>query len=309
VSVLLLTYNHERYVAEALESILAQQADIEVLICEDCSTDRTREIVQEFREAHRDCVRLFLSDHNLNDNSVMTRAWRSARGRYIAILDGDDYWTDPYKLQKQVDYLEQHEEVFVCGHAVNVINEAGQIINNSKFDIYQDRYITAEGLVTDYGIPTLSMVFRNNKMLPASEVFRDVFNADTFMIAYFANFGGAYIMKEVMGTYRQHRKGLWTGPTAHEVVDHSHETFSRIPMVLSSDLRAVGYLVLLYHALCKDYSWRRKLTNIPYASMMLISHLRLRSMKCITGLIAKKMRQLLRTSILGQRVRVNAVER
>jgi glycosyltransferase involved in cell wall biosynthesis len=238
----------------------------------------------------------------------MTRAWRSARGRYIAILDGDDYWTDPYKLQKQVDYLEQHEEVFVCGHAVNVINEAGQIINNSKFDIYQDRYITAEGLVTYYGIPTLSMVFRNNKMLPASEVFRDVFNADTFMIAYFANFGGAYIMKEVMGTYRQHRKGLWTGLTAHEVVDHSHETFYRIPMVLNSDLRAVGYLVLLYHALCKDYSWRRKLTAIPYASMMLISHLRFRSMKCITGLIAKKTRQLIRTSILGQRVRVNPVE-
>lgn len=304
VSVILVTYNHDEYVAQAMESIFAQKTlfDIEVLISEDCSTDGTRGIIQKFHEQNPGRVRLFLSHRNLNDNSVMTRAWQCARGRYIAILDGDDYWTDPHKLQRQVDFLEQHPETFLCGHAVNVIDETGKIINNSKFEIYQSRYITPEGLITDYGIPTLSMIFRNNKMIPASNIFCDVFNADTFMVAYFANFGGAYVMKQVMGTYRQHRKGVWTGLSAREVVDHSHKTFSRIPMILRSELKAIGYLVLLYHAVCKDYSWRRKLTVIPYAAIMLIIHIRYRSLKSISGIIFKKALELFKNDHLGAKL-------
>ena len=89
-------------------------------------TDGTRGIIRKFHEQNPGRVRLFLSHRNLNDNSVMTRAWQCARGRYIAILDGDDYWTEPHKLQRQVDFLEQHPETFLCGHAVNVIDETGR---------------------------------------------------------------------------------------------------------------------------------------------------------------------------------------
>src|SRR5262245_39450314 len=130
VSVLLVTFNHESYIEQALEGIMAQQATfpIEVLISEDCSSDRTRVIVQKFPEEYPDHVRLFLSERNLNDNTVTTRAWEAARGRYIAMLDGDDYWTDPFKLQKQIDFLEEHPDIFVCGHAVDIIDETGHII-------------------------------------------------------------------------------------------------------------------------------------------------------------------------------------
>jgi hypothetical protein len=112
------------------------------------------------------------------------------------------------------------------------------------------------------------------------------------MLAYFANFGGAYIMNEVMGTYRKHSRGIWTRLTSREAADHSTKTLSRIPMVLRSDLKSLGFLLLLYHSVCIDYSWPRKLKVIPYAAVMLIIHLRYRSLKCILETIAKRTVQL-----------------
>ena len=93
VSVVLLTYDHERHIAQAIESVLAQRADfgVELLITEDCSTDRTREIVLAFAAEHPGRIRTFLSERNLNSNEVTARAIRAARGRFLAFLDGDDF--------------------------------------------------------------------------------------------------------------------------------------------------------------------------------------------------------------------------
>src|SRR5688500_19141445 len=95
VSVLLVTYNHERYIAQALESVLAQQTtfSVEVLVSEDYSTDGTRAILLDYRRCHPHRIRLLLSERNLNTNEVTTRAIAAARGEYLAILDGDDWWT------------------------------------------------------------------------------------------------------------------------------------------------------------------------------------------------------------------------
>ena len=113
VSVIVVTYRHEAFIAQAVESALSQKTDfpIEILISEDCSPDRTREIVTDLQRRHPETIRLFLSERNQNDNEVITRAWKVARGRYIACLDGDDYWTDPLKLQKQVEFLDQHPDI------------------------------------------------------------------------------------------------------------------------------------------------------------------------------------------------------
>jgi glycosyltransferase involved in cell wall biosynthesis len=100
VSVLVVTYNHARFVREALDSALAQRLPqpFEILVSEDCSTDGTREIVQEYAERRPHLIRLLLSERNLHSNQVVARGFRAARGRYLALLDGDDYWTDEGKL-------------------------------------------------------------------------------------------------------------------------------------------------------------------------------------------------------------------
>ena len=102
-TVLLVTYNHSAYIRQAVESVLAQEADFEweVLITEDCSTDGTREIVQEYADRHPERIRLLLSKLNQNDNEVVSRGIDAARGTYLALLDGDDYWLGPRKLELQ----------------------------------------------------------------------------------------------------------------------------------------------------------------------------------------------------------------
>ena len=94
-----------------------------------------RAIIKALQQAHPARIRLFVSTRNQNDNEVFTRALAAARGEYIAILDGDDYWTDPLKLQKQVRFMDQNPDIFICGHAVRQIDAGGDVLSASKFDI------------------------------------------------------------------------------------------------------------------------------------------------------------------------------
>src|SRR5215210_6358212 len=112
VSVVVVTYNHEKFIAETLNSILGQITDFafEVIVSEDCSTDSTRRILMEYCDANPKTVKLVLSRENLNTNFVLERAVRAAAGEYIAIVDGDDYWISKHKLQRQADFLDCHSD-------------------------------------------------------------------------------------------------------------------------------------------------------------------------------------------------------
>jgi len=114
VSVCMVTYNHAPYIAQAIEGVLQQETSfpIELIIGEDCSTDRTREIVLNFQRKYPNIIRVITSLKNVGANKNVERTRIACRGKYIAFCDGDDYWHDPYKLRKQVDYLEDHPK---CG--------------------------------------------------------------------------------------------------------------------------------------------------------------------------------------------------
>src|SRR5438128_1378970 len=116
VSVILVTYNHGQYVAEALDSILGQQTQFpfELIITEDCSTDGTRDIVTAYANKNPDKIRVLFSESNINTNYVMSRAIAVARGEYVALIDGDDFWTCKKKLQRQVDFLDARSECSLC---------------------------------------------------------------------------------------------------------------------------------------------------------------------------------------------------
>ena len=112
VSVLLITYNQKDYIAQAIESVLMQKTDFpfEVLIGDDCSTDGTSAIVGSYADAHPDQIRLVGSEHNVGGIANERRLMEQAQGKYLAFLEGDDFWTDEYKLQKQVDFLERNPD-------------------------------------------------------------------------------------------------------------------------------------------------------------------------------------------------------
>lgn len=116
VSVIMTTYNHERYIAEAIESVLRQQTSfgVEIVVGEDCSTDRTMAIVRDYERQYPDGIRVVTSAENVGWRRNYRRTIAAARGKYIALLDGDDYFTHRKKLQMQVELLEQYPDVGMC---------------------------------------------------------------------------------------------------------------------------------------------------------------------------------------------------
>jgi hypothetical protein len=119
----------------------------------------------------------------------------------------------------------------------------------------------------------VSALFRNNGAIPPCEVFNDVYNADSFLYAYFANFGGGYVSRQVMGAYRVHPGGALSGLDGRQATDHRNTTLWRIPIVMDRRTRAVAYAACLAHALWEDYSWPRRLRQIPYAALMTLVYI------------------------------------
>lgn len=127
LSVIMTTYNHERYIAEAIESVLRQQTSfrVEIVIGEDCSTDRTLNIARDYQSMYPECIRIVTSEENVGWRKNYRRTIAAAKGKYIALLDGDDYFTHRKKLQMQVDMLESNPEAGMCYTRSERVDEAG----------------------------------------------------------------------------------------------------------------------------------------------------------------------------------------
>jgi glycosyltransferase involved in cell wall biosynthesis len=172
LSVMVITYNHERYIRAALDSIVEQQTTfaMEVVIGEDCSTDGTRAILLEYQARHPSLLRLLLHEHNMGVSHNWETTVQACRGKYIALLEGDDYWTSPHKLQKQVDFLEAHPDYSLCCHRIRVAYEAGSAVRQSAIVAAHDHAeLTLNDITREWAIATASVVFRRQllKELPA----------------------------------------------------------------------------------------------------------------------------------------------
>ncbi len=146
LSVIFITYNHEKYVERALRSVLSQETgfSFEVVVGEDCSTDKTREILKRTAEDYpekKDLVRFLFREKNLGRPTLnVYQTTKECRGEYLAYLEGDDYWSDPHKLQKQVDFLEEHKEYIACTHSCKMIDENGEEIKDGEILKVGDLY-------------------------------------------------------------------------------------------------------------------------------------------------------------------------
>lgn len=208
VSVFMITYNHEKYISQAIEGVLMQQTSFkyEIVIGEDCSTDSTREIVVSYKKKYSDRIKLLLHDVNIGaiNNHIVT--FNACNGKYIAFCEGDDYWTDPYKLQKQVDFLEKNPKANFCFHRVkSSIQKEKKIITISKGEKINKKHFTKDYLM---GIPTatLSFVTRNNFKFP--KWFNTVYAGDKFTMLLSSLKGYGFCLPEYMGVYRVHESNI-----------------------------------------------------------------------------------------------------
>lgn len=135
VSVMMVTYNHEHYISQAIEGVIMQITSfrIELVIGEDCSTDSTRKICEKYKNKYPQLIRLLTTESNLGMIQNGNRTLKACTGKYIALNDGDDYWTDPYKLQKQVDFLESNEDYGLVWTDIDFYVQSSGVINKSVF--------------------------------------------------------------------------------------------------------------------------------------------------------------------------------
>lgn len=219
VSVIVTTYNHQSYIEECLNGILRQKTNFpfEIILGEDASADGTREICIRYAKKYPDVIRLFLHDRSNvikiggkpTGRYNLLYGFSKAQGKYIALCEGDDFWTDESKLQKQVDFMEKHSDYALVFHPVKVFYE------NSEYPI--KNYPALSSKASDFTVKELlhqNFIQTNSVMYRAQNydnLVVDVMPGDWYLHLYHAKYGRIGFIKKVMSAYRRHDKGLWWG--------------------------------------------------------------------------------------------------
>ncbi|MEI4488698.1 glycosyltransferase [Frigidibacter sp. MR17.14] len=214
VSVVLQTYNHEAYVAGAIDSVLMQEASfgIELIVTEDRSTDGTWAVVESYLSRGDPRIRALRSDTNLNSAEVTTRALRAARGTFIAYLDGDDHWTDPRKLAKQVAYLRDDPFCSMCYHDVVVIDHDAQVIQPSFRATHPAPPIASHReMIRENFVAGPSPMYRASALRALPEWFDALEFGDWALYLCAAMHGHLGYLPDPMAAYRVHAGGYWSG--------------------------------------------------------------------------------------------------
>jgi glycosyltransferase involved in cell wall biosynthesis len=210
VSVLTLTCDHEAYVEQSVRSALMQETDfpVRIAIGEDCSTDRTRDIVQALHAQHPDRIRLVLQERNVGMLRNFAATLAACSGSYVAFLEGDDFWTDPLKLQRQVDYLEAHPGCALCFHPVRCLGPAGDVARNVFPPVAPVTRV--DDLLRGNYVPACSVVMRRSAIPPLPAWFLGLKLYDWPLWVLAAEHGSLDRLPQEMATYRIHAAAAWS---------------------------------------------------------------------------------------------------
>ncbi|UVF18436.1 glycosyltransferase [Microvirga terrae] len=212
VSVLVVAYNHERYIRQALESVMSQQTDFqfEVIVSEDASTDRTRHIIHSIAERWPDRIHVIESERNLRSNEAVARGLRAAQGKYVSLLDGDDYWISNSKLQTQASFLDENPHCTAIFH--NALVARGGTIGPQRWTPSNQRDFSG-----------LDDIWRGNPFATCAGMLRlaPIKDVPEWYTAFFpltdwplyilcAEKGKIAFQDENVGVYRMHDGGLFS---------------------------------------------------------------------------------------------------
>jgi glycosyltransferase involved in cell wall biosynthesis len=255
VSVLITTYKHEKFIAQTIESALMQETrfPFEIVIGEDCSPDDTRRIVEAYQRDHPDTIRLIARERNLSSGNFVA-TYAECRGTYVAILEGDDYWTSSDKLQSQADALDAHPEWVLCFHTVRIVRD-----DRSKpphaFPQLEKEAFTLDDILKKNFIPTCSVMFRNGVIGQFPEWYFSLPIGDWPLFIMLAQHGELGYLNRVMADYRRHSEGLWTRMDDFSQAERSLETLGQMRQLLDSQRRArlTDQIVVEYITLAAEH--------------------------------------------------------
>jgi glycosyltransferase involved in cell wall biosynthesis len=244
VTVVVTTFNQIAFIDQAIRSVLMQETSFpfDLLVADDASTDGTREVVRRLDVENPGRIRCFFPDANMGNGggTIFRHALALCRAPYVALLDGDDYWTSSQKLQKQIDLLERRRDCIGAFHRVDILDqESGRVIGTMPVSVDKELY-TLDDFVSGTAVSSSSTVFRSD-LLPQLPDW--IFNSpygDWGLQATYAARAPLAFLPERMGVYRKHRHGVWSGLDAVQrfeiLVEQTATMPERFPAV---DLRRV----------------------------------------------------------------------
>jgi len=209
VSIIVPTYNHEKYIARSLDSIFMQETDCdcEILVGDDASTDSTPDILKQYVEKYPGRIKLFLREQNLGGTRNSYELLMAATGKYIATLEGDDYWTDSKKLQKQIDFLEDNPGFIGTCHKFDVVDSDGNFIKKKINWVKHKKVFTLADFQGVYLPSQPSTFVRRNIYLDKSKDYSFLYKinkmiSDRTAVLLYLSRGDFYCFDDVMSVYR-----------------------------------------------------------------------------------------------------------
>lgn len=229
VSICCITYNHELYIKKCIEGFLMQETDFafEIIIHDDASTDNTATIIKEYQAKHPHLFNCIFQNENQfeKQNSLFKIVFPMAKGKYIAMCDGDDYWTDKKKLQKQIDFLERNDDYVLCGHETLVMNYTNsnvtqELFSNLRGFQLKNDFTDVEFITSIYPFHFSSIVFKN--VLDLNEKFQNIFfrtwSGDNALYIALAHFGKIHCLNDVMSVYNIRSNGFTAKRFGHNLI-------------------------------------------------------------------------------------------
>lgn len=212
VSIKCLAYNHEKFIRETLEGFVMQKTNFrfEAIVHDDASTDGTAAIIREYAEKYPDIIRPIYETENQyskKDGSLSRIMHEACNGKYIAMCEGDDYWTDSYKLQKQVDFLEANQDYVMCSHFWDEYQQETSEISRCR-NVKSKTYTLRNLIDEEWLYQPLTVVYRAS-ILQIEEEYKVM--RDTVLFYRLLKHGKGFCFPDTMGVYRLHSGGVWTG--------------------------------------------------------------------------------------------------
>lgn len=258
LSIVCITYNHARFIRDALNGFVMQKTNFpfEILVHDDASTDGTADVIREYEAKYPDLFRCVYQTENQwgKKDPCKDFLFPMVQGKYVALNEGDDYWTDENKLQKQVDFMELHPDFSVCFHPV-IVHWDDDSRTDTVFPTKKERFnktvLTLDDLLKHNFIQTNSVVYRwrfhqdSLNLVP-----RNILPGDYFLHLLHAQVGKIGFLNDVMSVYRRHRGGIWTGKDKQAAKDKFWNAVHALTAekYTLAPVWAVGKLAALYRA-------------------------------------------------------------
>ena len=244
VSICCITYNHAKFIEQALESFIFQKTDFdfEIIVSDDCSPDGTFSVIQSYQKKYPEKFKVIVNKTNVGMLPNFIQTLKLCTGEYIALCEGDDFWTDNLKLQSQVDFLDANSQFIGCFHNSEERYEESEVASFLYCNYSAAQKITFNDLAKANLMPTCSVVFRNNLFEDFPEWYYRLNMGDWTLHLLNARFGDFWYIPKVMGVHRLHTTSTWMLQSSLINNQHVINAYDALIKAFENDKQLVGYI-------------------------------------------------------------------